>query len=491
MRRIEISEQARLGLARVAGLTLDGIRYRIFRASVTVSIVAVAVAFLMNIMSEGIITRVVARNTRSRIAETRLVHSWGARLTSPGSVDSITGDIASAREGDPEYVELTGMTGWSPDATRAIQSAAREATTYLSFFEELDYGRRRNLVSSSAGTAILDRLATDAGWTRFEKAFADMKSVRFVTSLEAFHAFLAKWPAERQAIEHVRNCRSAAVAIVDKARAGRPILEALTGIDGAFGNAVREAGFQLDQVKTASLVAVQARNLLDRQRLERSAGLPALRTLIGLYYEVDPSTVSAPMMWKMLRNAKAAANYIVAMNKNGENTDGLSAEHMAQLSGLVTEEAVLTRAARMTADTGGGWLGLGPRMGWLLFVSMLVCGIGICNAMLMTVTERFREIATLKCLGALDETILIIFVLESCLLGLVGGCGGAVLGSLIGLGRMMIAFGATCVRAVPVTDMFIGMGAAVGAGVVLASIAAVYPAFRAARLAPMEAMRIE
>jgi putative ABC transport system permease protein len=265
----------------------------------------------------------------------------------------------------------------------------------------------------------------------------------------------------------------------------------LAGADVAFGSAVRAAGFRLYTAETAPLLAEQARRILDRQRMEQSAGQPALRTLIGQHFRVEPGSVNASLLWKMVSTPSGAERYLSAMKKAGEATAGLQPERVVQLAALVTDEARLTRTAQMTLNAGSGWMGLGPRMGWLLLVSMLVCGIGICNAMLMTVTERFREIATLKCLGALDETIMLMFVLESCLLGSVGGCCGAILGSVIGLGRMLAAFGASAARSLPAAGMLMGMAAAVGAGIVLAAIAAVYPAFRAARLAPMEAMRIE
>ena len=127
----------------------------------------------------------------------------------------------------------------------------------------------------------------------------------------------------------------------------------------------------------------------------------------------------------------------------------------------------------------------------MVLVSMLVCVIGISNAMLMAVTERFREIATMKCLGALDGFIMLMFVLESCFMGIVGGAIGGVLGTLLGLGRTAVAFGSGYTLAVPTRELLIAVVVATCLGVVLAAVAAVYPAFRAARLAPMEAMRIE
>jgi putative ABC transport system permease protein len=111
--------------------------------------------------------------------------------------------------------------------------------------------------------------------------------------------------------------------------------------------------------------------------------------------------------------------------------------------------------------------------------------------MLMSVTERFREIATLKCLGALDAFIMSVFLIEAGLLGFFGGVGGAVAGLLLAGARMAVTFQDLMWTAFPLTDVLIAGLLSIGVGMVLAAVSAVYPSLRAARLAPMEAMRIE
>ena len=67
---------------------------------------------------------------------------------------------------------------------------------------------------------------------------------------------------------------------------------------------------------------------------------------------------------------------------------------------------------------------------WLVVMSLLVCSVGITNSMLMSVTERFKEIGTMKCLGALDSFVVTLFLLES---GMMGIC-ASVLGWAVGFG---------------------------------------------------------
>lgn len=171
----------------------------------------------------------------------------------------------------------------------------------------------------------------------------------------------------------------------------------------------------------------------------------------------------------------------------------LTGERIQQVARHGIAEEKLRRVESTVREATGetGVLGFSNRTVWLLAVSMLVCVVGIANAMLMSVTERFREIATMKCLGATDGFIMLNFILESCMQGVAGGVVGALLGVLLGVLRSSWKYGWASMQHFPAGDVSVAAGLAVAMGVVISALAAVYPAWVAARLAPMEAMRIE
>jgi ABC-type antimicrobial peptide transport system permease subunit len=128
---------------------------------------------------------------------------------------------------------------------------------------------------------------------------------------------------------------------------------------------------------------------------------------------------------------------------------------------------------------------------WLLGLSLLVCMVGISNAMLMSVMERFREIVTMKCLGALDSFILKLFFLESMFLGAAGAILGAIVGMLLTVLLLMRNYGAIAWRDMPWNGALGIAAASVGIGLVITAAAALYPAWKAARMEPIAAMRVE
>lgn len=117
-------------------------------------------------------------------------------------------------------------------------------------------------------------------------------------------------------------------------------------------------------------------------------------------------------------------------------------------------------------------------------ISLLVGGIGIMNIMLVTVSERFREIGIRKALGARDGDILIQFLSESVLLALIGGFFGTLFAALVThvVGKAVgIPANLTLDAVVTAVAFSLGVGAVFG----------VLPAMRAARLMPAEALRTE
>ena len=140
------------------------------------------------------------------------------------------------------------------------------------------------------------------------------------------------------------------------------------------------------------------------------------------------------------------------------------------------------------ADTN---VGASPKQRWIIILSLLVCVVGIVNAQLMAVTERFREIGTMKCLGALDRFILRLFILEAAMQGLAGAGAGALAGALFALINALLRFGFAATTLVSWLSVAGSVLIAIGVGCLLSLLGVLYPALVAARMHPVEAMRVE
>lgn len=128
---------------------------------------------------------------------------------------------------------------------------------------------------------------------------------------------------------------------------------------------------------------------------------------------------------------------------------------------------------------------------WVLGLALAVAFVGILNAMLMSVTERFREIGTMKCLGALDGFIVKLYLIESLFQGVAGTVVGAILGLALSIASASITFGRFAWLNAPLGRIAAGVGVCVAIGVTLTVAGAVYPAWQAARMQPIEAMRVD
>lgn len=115
------------------------------------------------------------------------------------------------------------------------------------------------------------------------------------------------------------------------------------------------------------------------------------------------------------------------------------------------------------------------RSTFLLAAACLLAFVGILNTMFLTVAERFREIGTLKCLGASDGLVLGIVLLEAAVLAVVSSCAGVALAAFVlqgGIGRAAAE------------GLVVGVGLTLGSALVPAMLAARVPASHALRVDP-------
>lgn len=187
-----------------------------------------------------------------------------------------------------------------------------------------------------------------------------------------------------------------------------------------------------------------------------------------------------------------AIAFLMSVWSQNEVIGSLRQANKSEINLLLQKNGIETLAAEGSEATPEAQARLkeeNSKQTWLISLSLLVCVVGITNAMLMSVTERFREIGTMKCLGALDSFIIKLFLLESTFQGAAGTAVGIVIGLVMTLMLALVDYGMYVFEFFPATGLLQSAVAAGIAGTVLSLVGAMLPAYKAAKMEPVEAMR--
>lgn len=492
---LEVKEQVPLPFRRLLEISLGSISYRLMRSVVTVSIIVLAIAFLAQIMMDGFLGRAARQAAQSRADKLAAYSRFLRQVSSVDADEPLVAGFAKVRPNTAAYQNLTrwgavngcfhsslirvGVSGNAPHEGVATPEAvcwtctdrfielSRQAQAYREFFDSIPLGRRVLLVQHNSGLAIFDWLTSN--YAAFAEQLQQMTSLRVPPGLEKF---LADWPRYQQQLEVVKReyARTlAGIGDVDRQLATNP---------AAF---FQRISFAVDAGEQADIV----RGFEHQQRVRWAfAQLKSPPVAAGWSRQFqEPFSPGAALM-----SCASSPSRIAWVSQMLGKFD---AEKFRAIAIEYRDDQRLQKTAQELLSRYGAENALSERVLWLIVVSFLVCVVGIANAMLMSVLERFKEIATMKCLGARRQTIAFLFVTESVIVGVIGGIVGTVLGMIIVLVRQSMAYGSVLFERFPTGDVALTLGACFCCSLLLAGIAAIYPALVAAKMAPMEAMRVE
>jgi putative ABC transport system permease protein len=190
----------------------------------------------------------------------------------------------------------------------------------------------------------------------------------------------------------------------------------------------------------------------------------------------DQLTGESQSFSQLLVQGKSASTLSLAESEVKSTLASLNDTTVANLPFTVIDSASLLSTATSSSKT------FTALLGWVAAVSLLVGAIGVMNIMLVTVTERTREIGIRKAIGARKGVVLTQFLIESTVISFLGGVCGAGAGILVSHFRIDGVTPVLASYSIPL---------ALCVAIVVGIVAGLYPAYRAASLRPIDALRYE
>ncbi|MDP3704332.1 MAG: ABC transporter permease [Legionellaceae bacterium] len=369
------------------------------------------------------------------------------------------------------------------------------------------------LVGTAAIVALIScsQLAT-------EKALAQFRSLG--TNLIAVSVFqettkgkntgintisISAWRKLPTKVSSVRNVAPYATAYQPMSFAGNNITGVVIGADEALASIIRinlaEGHFVsfvesfehycvigdglAQQLHRFSLDDPLGKQLRIGQALYTIIGVASHWTENGFFNEDINQAVIIPIAGIALVNKDAKINNAIVLLKPNSNIDAVIDQIKRFTHHQAPKLGVFVRSAKqiITSMESQGHI-FTLLLGVIGGISLLVGGIGVMNVMLMSVSERKKEIGIRKAIGAKNTDIQILFLIESILLAMLGGILGIVIGVLF---TWVVAYFSHWPFTMYIRPLLVGFVVSVTTGIFFGF----YPAHRAARMQPITALRIE
>ncbi|MCC7204349.1 MAG: ABC transporter permease [Phycisphaeraceae bacterium] len=492
MKPIIVQDQVRLGVGRCVGLSLSGMSYRMFRSMITVSILALAVAFLSHVLCYSLLEQSTRLRAYEELTEYRLVGQWVTRLRSADTPAQVQEALAASDLG--RVAEYRRWSGASAEAFEGARETAERLDALYAYLNNLPLTVRGVVLGDLDARQILQGAQNPGAYETLMSKLGDLNLRMPVEDAGALRSLVQEsQPAMWAMIESIRQGHARAIEEVRRAGGGLDPVELLATSPPQLGRAIEQAGFAIGDEAESTLRSLKshAQRLVDVQQLKPLLETSSVRAAMARRLSINPREVDLTRTINWLRNESRAKSLADELVKQDPRTE-LSATRLLALAESERKQDRLESIQGTTEPRARqGLLDLPNWTRWLVLVSFLVCAIGVINAMMMSVTERFTEIATMKCLGALDGFLLLMFFFEAAIQGLLGGLVGVVLGVGLAVLRGWITLGTLVFPSMPWSDVLTGGALSVAAGLLLGAVASIGPAWTAARLAPMEAMRVD
>lgn len=489
MKSIEAKDQIKLGPARALQLAMSGMMYRFFRSGITAAILCLAVAFLVYTLVSGFLSH----NSQFAAArELRAERELGGvinRLMTPDQVPEIVDNFAKEKDHRLVEYKLWGELS-DKDVETAVSTASRVYEVEKHFNQALEEHQAILGVNVDIITLMRD-LQQPVQYDLFKERIDGLPVDYPLGGNDDFNLLVnEQWPELMDIASRIRAGHREAVTQIDEAYPEQNVRDILITPPDDLAETLQKAGYEteaLDFERLSEFAArSQAREQLETMLIKREVQVPLMER-IG----VGAEDLSTNTVFKWLIGEPENAQWLSKLLEKAGNR--ISPDRLLAMADYFERtERLQAAAGSEPPDEASGILSLEGRLFWLILLAFVVCVVGVANAMLMSVTERFTEIATMKCLGALDGFVMMMFVFEASVQGLVGGVLGAVLGVALAFFRGFIEFGTLLnVTSEMVGQISLATLVSMLVGIILAAIAALGPSLLAARLAPMEAMRVE